>query len=239
MRRGFPILVALLLAAFATSLATRAEVSAETDSAGRYARMIVLTNNSVKNLKIWTMQRSNANVHPLNENGDAYGDLFPTIAENPFDGRNPWVVWSRFNGLDYDLGGSRWRSGGWTAISWVEPAPDAGDALAPRIDFDVHGRPYLAWWSEEGGQGRVYFSLFLQTRWMTPLLVSTDDVDARNADIEVLSDSEIRVEYDTPEGRVERHILIDRPTTITDDIDPFSQFYVSGSTPVNDTYGSN
>lgn len=238
MRRKLSIVVAVVLATIAAGTVAWAEVSAETDVSGKYYRMIVLTNNSVKNLKIWAMQRSNSNVYPLNIYGDVNGDLYPTIAENPYDGQRPWVVWSRFDGRDYDLAWSRWSGGGWTPVAWVRSDPVAGDALAPRIGFDPHGRAQLTWWNDAGG-GVVYFSRFLLTRWMDPLLVSVGEPDARNPSIEVVSDSETRIEYDTPEGRVERRILFFGPTTITDDIDPFSCFEVGSPSPVEGTAGSN
>ena len=51
--------------------------------------------------------------------------------------------------------------------------------LDPALTLDLSGRPYVAWWRDEQGIGRVYLSLFLDTRWMDPLAVSDAGIDSR------------------------------------------------------------
>src|SRR5262245_57853978 len=95
---------------------TQAEVSAEVDAFGNYVRTVLVTNSSARRQKIWSPFRSRATRLMLNSGGDSSGDLWPTIVESPLDGK-PWVVWSRFDGSDYDLAWSRFKDGAWTAVA--------------------------------------------------------------------------------------------------------------------------
>lgn len=221
-------LAALALAAIA-ALPARGEVSAEVDPSGAYERTVILASNSARNIRIWTATRTRAGYVPLNPLGDLNGDLWPTVLENPLDGNKPWVVWSRFNGRDFDLAWSRFQSGAWTPVSPVETASATGDDLSPSLGLDTNGNAFLAWWRNENGIGRIYFSMFLITRWMPAFPVSDPGVDSINPVITILSDSRIRIDYDTPDGHVTRILAFMRPKTITDDITPF------GSTSVEST----
>lgn len=227
-RRSLAAAVALLLAAPLVAPAVRAEVSAETDSFGRYIRTVVMTQASVRQHRIWQTVRRNFWGHqPLNPNGDRTGDMYPAIAENGFERRHPWAVWSRFNGQDYDLVWSRWRPGGWSMIERVEPESPFGDDLAPSVAFNTSGRGFLAWWRDDGGAGEVYVSVFLVTRWSDPILLSDPGVDSRNPHLSVLALGQMAVEFVTPGGHESRMVSLNGTTTITDDLNPVGQVSVT------------
>jgi hypothetical protein len=212
----------LVIAALGFATEVLAEVSAEVDAFGNYVRTVVLSNASVKNIKIWSVSRARPQMFPLNPSGDLNGDLWPTIAENPYNLRHPWVLWSRFNGVDYDLVWSRWFHGGWSPIEWVQSSSGSGDDIDPSVAFSSEGRPHGSWWRLDENAGSVYYSMFLSTQWMDPILVSDPGVDSRDPVVTVLPDGRIQIEFSTPDGRVLRIIVINRSQTITDDIDPFS-----------------
>jgi len=130
----------------------------------------------------------------------------------------PWVFWSRQNDGEFDLVWSRWSPEGWTSIDWVYPGIPGND-LDPDVVFDLGARPYLVWWVEEHGRGRVFFSMYLATRWMTPLLVSDGVVDSRSPQI-ALTNHSVVIRYWTPDGDETHTVQFDRPATITDDINP-------------------
>ena len=218
------VVLGCLMAGLMASPPISAEISAECDEQGRYLRMIYRTNASAKNLRIWSVRRSErANAFPLNPDGDDLMDSWPYHVENRYEGNRPYVVWSRFNGNDYDLVWSRWTDGGWSPVEWVERSMRTGveqdAALATHPD---DGRPHLVWWSDESGIGRVYLSIFLRTRWMSRFLVSDLDVDSRYPVVEFVEDNKIMVTYDTVDGPVSRVIVFNSPQTITDDIDPMT-----------------
>ena len=220
-------LFAVAIVAGCCASAVHAEVAAETDVFGTYVRTVVSSNTS-RVLRIWTVGRVRPTHWPLNPSGDSNGDLFPYVAENPAQGRWPWVAWSRFNGTDYDLAWSRWTGRGWTPVATVETVPDGSDALAPALSFDAGGRAYAVWESHTpSGASQVRFSLFLSTRWMTSIQVSGDDENASEPAISVRDDGTVEVTYETPEGPMIRLLRIVRPWTITDDITPFGTLTVS------------
>jgi hypothetical protein len=227
-RRSVVVAVALL-AVLGCAFGARAEVSAELDSQGNYVGMYILSNSSVKNLKIWTAKRGVTNYVPLNPDGDPNGDLWPYHVENPLEYNHPMVVWSRFNGVDYDLAWSRWRFDAWSPISWLESAPyELGDDLDPHLIIDeADGRPYVAWWRDDGGVGRIYLSLFLDTVWMDAYPVSLEGEDGRYPTVTLQEDGTIRVDYETPLGPVSRIVIFARPHTITDDLNPFDTLSMS------------
>ena len=222
--RSFLAAVILSLAAAGFALDARAEISVETDYAGEYVRTVVVTSATVRGLRIWSVERTLSSPNALNPGGDLNGDLWPTIAENPFDSKHAWVVWSRYGGAGYDLAWARWTTGGWTAPVGVRPADgvDEGDDLDPRLAFGPAGQPYLVWWRDEGGTGRVYFGMCVDGEWTAEAPVSDAGIDSRYPSITVLVDGRIQVEFDTPGGRVLRFVYVPVPDSITDDIDPIT-----------------
>ena len=218
-RRSVLVLVALVVAA-GSALPSQAEVSAEVDRDGQYVRTIVLSNASTKNLRIWTVMRARGGYVALNPDGDATADLWPVIIEDPQNNNHPWVVWSRFNGMDYDLAWSRWVGDGWQDVRWLEGRTRTGQDIDPHLTLGDSGRPYVAWWTERGGLSRVYFSVFLSSRWMRGYLVSDDSVDSRFPAIRVNDDGSVTIDYSTPGGSESRTILFNDGVSINDDLDP-------------------
>jgi hypothetical protein len=231
-----------LLAATGYAFEVRAEVAAETDVSGNYLRTAIVAGASTKRLKIWSVTRLRPLSYALNPGGDVNGDLWPLVAENPHDANRPWVVWSRYTGAGYDLAWARWLQTGWTRPAWVEEPGEAahGDDLDPRVAFASTGRPYLVWWRNEGGIGRVYLSIFLESRWMAAYPVSSEGVDSRSPGIVLLDDGRMQIDYDTPAGHVVDFVTLNRPLSITDDIDPMARINggASGSTvpPAGSSY---
>lgn len=221
-RRRSSLAATALLLTTVLGTPSRAEVSAETDAYGNYVRTTILSQASVRQCRIWRVLRRHVwGAYPLNPDGDRNGDQFPTIGENPENHNYPWAMWSRFNGYDYDLAWSRWERGGWTSIQWVGDNPEPGDDLGPALAFDTTGRPYAAWWRDDGGTGTVYLSMFLVTRWMTPFAISEAEVDSRYPAVAFLPDGSLQVRYQTATGPEVRIIGLTFPDTITDDFTPF------------------
>lgn len=218
---------AALLAVLATvgGADARAEVAAQTDPTGAYLGTIVTTNASTKKLKIWSQNRARKDLVPLNPKGDVDGDLWPTIMENLVEGNHPWVMWSSFNGVDYDLKWARWLNGDWTEVRWLnEYGVAVGDDMDPVLAADSQGRTFAAWWrADEVGFGRIYFSFFLESHWTTPWPVTGDLVDSRYPEITMESDDSIRIDYLTPGGEATAWVILQRPDTITDELNPFEQ----------------
>jgi hypothetical protein len=216
-------LICLLVATFC--LETRAEVSVRTDRSGNYVKTQIIPVGPNAENRAWGLRgRGFRGFRTLNPYGDINGDLWPTVAETPTAPHYPYVVWSRFNGSNYDMAWSRWTGEGWTPINYIAREPMPGDDLDADVIFNPEGRPYVVWWSdmEEGG-GRVYFSLLLSNRWLMPVLVSDPAVDSRFPKLELTTSRELAVTYETPEGSVTQFITFGSPNTIVDDSDPQSR----------------
>jgi hypothetical protein len=164
----------------------------------------------------------------LNPGGDANGDLWPSVTENTVQPHHPWVVWSRFNGVDYDLAWARWRGARWTPIRSVHRDTARGDDMDADMSFDAHGRPCLVWWRNEHGVGRVYLSVFLNSRWMGEISISDTSMHSYSPTIEITDDGRVIVEYETPRGLYAQVVRFNEPVTITDDINPFAHIELVG-----------
>jgi hypothetical protein len=227
--RGFTVvLLAVVLTLSAASVATapRAEVSAEVDPHGNVIRMLVLTRVAVGHTLIWTVGPVQDGHEPLNPLGDFNHDLWPVYVQDPQNGNKPWVVWSRFNGVGYDLAWSTWDQSGWKDIQWLQELPTTGNDVDPDLALNDSGRPYVAWWSDEGGFGKVYFSLFLETRWMTQFQISADGVDSRYPEMTINEDGSVTIGFETPNGQEFRTILFNDGVGIVDDAEPTNTFTV-------------
>jgi hypothetical protein len=220
MRRDLKITALTAVLVGLLSPAVRAEVRAVTDRYGVYKMTRVLQGARGS---VWGPTGRSTSHHALNLDGDRNGDLYPTIRESTTAPYYPWVVWSRYNQAQYDLAWSRWSDQGWEPVVWLAPTGQLqGDSLDPDVRFDRTGRPYVAWWRNQGGTGRVFLSLFLDTAWMKPFAVSDSGVDSRHPSLEVRDSSALTVRYDTRDGVVEQVIMMDLPVTITDDINPLN-----------------
>jgi hypothetical protein len=213
-------MLAIFLTALLTSTAL-AELSAEVDFLGNYIQMYYDEKETGKTTKIWTQFGKKHGRIPLNEDGDNYGDLRPAFKENIYQQHFPSVVWPKFDGFDYEIAFSKWTLNDWAPIVFVEDVDNPFDDLDPGIDFDENARPYVAWWRDENGIGRIYISLFLETVWMVAYPISEEGIDCRNPVIKVMGEGVLDIAYSTEEGTAARTVIINFPSTITDDIDPF------------------
>ena len=212
-----------------TGLAVHAEVSVRTDPQGNYVATQILTRGARGVPVLWGVnQRSSRNFHTLNPRGDERGDLWPVIAEPEMAPHHPWVVWSRFNGRDYDLVWSRWTPAGWEQTRVVDPAPEIGNDLDPDMVFNDGGRPFLVWSREVDGVSTIQFSAFLRNTWMPAFRVSDAGIDSRYPVIVERFCDGIRIEFDTAKGKVGKWVLFNQPVTITDDINPLNHVRVKG-----------
>jgi hypothetical protein len=227
------IIIGLCLLIFGPSLDVRAEVSVRTDRAGKYVSTQLSTTGARGEPVVWGLRgRASRRLHLLNPMGDLNGDLWPTISESNLAPHHPWVVWSRFNGTDFDLAWSRWAAGKWRPIHWLEGGPADGNDLDPDISFDAEGRPYLVWTRGADGSRQIYFSVFLLRRWMTGILISDSAIDSSFPVIVGHDGNVVEVEYTTPAGTVRQAVLFSRPVTITDDINPLTHVELKGTPTV-------
>jgi len=232
MRRD--LLVAVLgLMVLGTTFQARAEVRVVTDRHGSYKMTRVLRSGNSGD--VWSLIRRNDSKMNLNIAGYREGDLFPTIRESTVAPHYPWVVWSRFNQGRYDLVWSRWNKEGWNPVRRVTPAAaPLGDDLDADLGFNTAGRPYVVWWRDDGGSGRVFLSAYLNPSWMAPFAVTEPGVDGRHPRIRITGADTLIVSFDTPEGVVEQTVFFELPETITDDINPLDYVFTGSKSIVGE-----
>jgi len=224
-RRSLTAGMALGLLLCGTWTDSLAGVAARTDGRGKYVGARLTPDAEGARNGVWDPGDTPVpGIASLNPRGDLNGDLWPTVAESSVAPHYPWVVWSRFNGTDYDLAWSRWQGRDWEPIRWVEEQTTAGDDLDADLAFDWKGKPYLTWWREDEGVGEVYLRVFLLNRWSDAFRISPQGVDARYPTLAVYSQGRIVVEYETAAGIVQQTVLFSQPMTITDDINPLTAF---------------
>jgi len=210
-----------------------AGVTARVDRRGNYLGTQLVPAGPQSDPRVWSVRSRGLRAgNALNPGGDLNGDLWPTIVESPREPHYSWVTWSRFNGTRHSIAWSRWTDRGWSSIEWLADKYVRYDQLDPAMTLDAQGRPFVAYWSEEGGKGRVYLSLFLATRWMKPIPISAAELDSRAPEIRLGKFGRVVVEYDTDEGRMSQVVLLSDPGTITDDINPQGRLTLRDPTPM-------
>lgn len=206
-----------------------AEVRVVTGKVGEYlgTEIVVARGSGLDLPRVWSAVSRTAGTSALNLDGDRNGDLWPTIQESSVAPHHPWVVWSRFDGVAYELSWSRWDRVGWTPTRAIEQPPGADSDLDPRMAMDPIGTPFLVWWRDAavvGGKGRVFLSVFLNDRWTPSYPVSHAADDSTHPSVVVVDDQTLQVEYDVSGQRVSQLVSFSRPVTITDDVNPLGLF---------------
>ena len=207
------------------ALQTEAEVRVRTGLDGEYDSTVIIPGGPPWRQGVWSsrsrggLRRGSAVLNPL---GDRFGDLYPSVGEQSQAPHHPWVVWSRFNGNDYDLVYSCWTYA-WRSVSRVTSESLGGDDLDASVAFSDADRPWVAWWNRdlEDGHGSVYYSIFAGTGWIDPIKISDDSVGGRHPTITAGAETML-IEYDSDDGlvRMRHELALVDPSTITDDIDP-------------------
>lgn len=203
-----------------SGMLARGEVSAKLDEDGQYLGMYIKYTTTTNPPKYWSSSVPTPTRRPINATGDYLGDLAPVIVQNAAEGFKPWLIWQHPNGGDLDLVYSRWTGTGWMPVAFVQ-SDNFSNEYDPRFQFNSTGRGYLVWWSADGtGPGTVWFSMYLASRWMTPMMISGPAQDSRNPTLKIYDDLHIAVIYATNQGQQSRIVTIPTLDTITDDIDP-------------------
>lgn len=145
-----------------------AELSATKDSEGNYSNTIFIYSN-FPDYQVWEKLSYNQNRRTLNENGDANGDQKPEFGLNPITGF-PEVVWSKFDGSDYEISYSYFNGSEW-ANHEIITNNDLND-FDPCIEFSDDGTVKVAWWSDEEIQQVYYKIRKINGEWSSNLRVS-------------------------------------------------------------------
>jgi hypothetical protein len=177
----------------------RAEVSAVTDSQGRYVRTLLISESRGGRRLYWSQVRKMVDSRLLlNPSGDRMGDGVPVTGEQP-GSRQPWVIWSASDGNDREIAFATWSMGRWQGPALLERSDNTYDDLNPRLAFDSQGRPVVAWWRNEAIP-RIYLSIYREGAWSSPLPISDASTPSRSPSLRIQNNLAI-VTFFTSHGK--------------------------------------
>lgn len=206
------ILAAFILICFVPLFA---EMSAIRDSDDNYSSYLLIYRDSPNN-EIWKKFSNDPNRVLLNENGDLNADGEPSFAINPITG-SPEVVWSKFDGIDYEIAYSYFEGLEWSEYEII--TYNNINDFDPCIAFNNDGTVKVAWWSDEPIQ-QVYYKVRKNNgEWSLTLRVSDFLETSRFPSITALNNLSY-VGYESLANPGEKNICLG---TIGEDPDPIPQ----------------
>ncbi len=122
-----------------------AEVSVIKDLQGNYSCILFAYRDNPEN-EVWNRYSCFNNWLALNENGDLSSDGIPSFGINPIT-YLPEIVWSKFDGSDYEIAYSYFNGIAWSNIELL--TDNNIDDLNPNITFNNNGKAKVTWWSDE------------------------------------------------------------------------------------------
>ncbi|MEW5806450.1 MAG: hypothetical protein AB1756_03740 [Acidobacteriota bacterium] len=197
MKRSITIIAArVFLTLLILTGSALAEVSVIVDGRGNYISTLLLFKENKGQPSYWEPVRSGVPSYlMLNMEGDILGDAKPVFTEHPLN-RYPWVVWSHFNGRDFDIVYSRWNGEYWIAPAIVHAGE--GDDLEASIAFEPSGILFLAF-TKKTETSRIFITAFLNGRWLNPVLVSDPSNNSSNPAL-IFEQDLFTVAFRTPDG---------------------------------------
>ncbi len=206
--RLFILIIFLLIYCF-TILA---EISTVKDSDNNYSSHIFMYRDYPYN-EIWKRFSNNPNRVPLNENGDSNCDGKPSFTINPITGF-PEVVWSKFDGNDYEIAYSYFDGLEWSNHEII--TDNNFNDFNPCIAFNNNGTLKITWWNDEPVQ-QVYYKIRKNSEdWSLKLRVSDHLEISRFPSIVALNNLSY-ISYETLTNQNNKDIY---SANIDDDPDP-------------------
>jgi len=134
-------------------------------------------------------------IRMANPQGDVFGDRTPDMTVHLGFGVAPAVVYSAWDGLDFEIAYTEWNGSAWT--SPVLLTSNTVNDRDPKIELDAAGRPVLTWW-RDGSPATVWSARRLPSgAWETESRVSSPVENAHTPSIALLPDGRMRFAYET------------------------------------------
>jgi len=188
--------ITIFLSLIAISGSALAEVSIVTDDKGNYVETILLFNEHKGRIYYWEPVRKWVPLYlMLNIAGDMIGDGKPSFAENPLN-KQPWVVWSHFNGKDHDIVCSQWDGMMWSAPTRLYN--DEYDDIEATISFDASGTPFVAF-TRRSETTCIFITSFRNGQWTEPFLVSDPKINCSSPTLMFKKEISV-IAFFTPDG---------------------------------------
>lgn len=86
----------------------------------------------------------------------------------------PWVVWSAYDGSDYEIYVSCWKRSGWQRAETITRNNDISDA-EPSLSLYLSSLPMISWTQSSGGKRDVFLTFKQDDAWIPPINISKDE----------------------------------------------------------------
>ena len=151
----------------------------------------------------------------LNPQGDLRGDKRPDIVLQR--GFPPAVVWSYWDGADFEIAFSEWDGAAWSVPRLL--TDNAADDLDPKIILDAAGRPVITWWRTDATPAVFSTRRTADGLWESETRVSQQGESARTPAIALPPDGHVRIGYEVT-GSPERQVVVTRDNRINPEDPP-------------------
>lgn len=118
---------------------------------------------------------------------------------------NALVVWSQWNGANYQIFKSEYRSGSWTHPANIADniSPDGQDAINPRVAMDDNGNALITWQQNDGTRDQIYKSEYRSSSWTHPANLADNispDTAASNPQVAMDNNGNALIVWQQPDG---------------------------------------
>jgi hypothetical protein len=187
------------------------------DEDSSFAELLVSTRYTTSGLSFWDSHEVYVDgssgigisvvtsIDILNPFGDRNHASEPVVVVIPsgtepqnFTSPTPLVVWSEWDGNDYEIMYSMWDE----VEGWLPPEPlthNEVDDLDPVILLDPEGTVWVAWWTDDEVD-QVWLVTFSDGEWSEPELVSDPEQNSRWPDLYINEDLELIIEFSIVDG---------------------------------------
>ncbi len=120
--------------------------------------------------------RSGSWTHPAslsdNISPDGQNASLPQVAMD--DNGNAIIVWSQYDGSNYQIFKSEYRSGTWTHPASLSDniSPDGQNASLPQVAMDDNGNAIIVWYQSDGSNSQIFKSEYRSGAWTHPASLS-------------------------------------------------------------------
>jgi lysophospholipase L1-like esterase len=86
----------------------------------------------------------------------------------------PWVTWSAYDGIDYEIFASSWGRSAWQKAETITNNHEAADA-EPSASLYLKSIPIISWTQSLGGKRDIFLTFKQDNAWAPPVNISRDD----------------------------------------------------------------
>ncbi len=118
-----------------------------------------------------------------------------------------WLVWSGFNGRNYEIFGASWQGGQWSKIQKISSRGDKVNNLFPCVGFATGEAPVVAWLQCAGEKNAITLRYFKGGTWSAEQRVS-DEIDSLSFPKMAAEGDDISIVWQDRDGAKGTHVFL-------------------------------